>query len=179
MSLKNCYNYSFPVFDHDISSMLVFALMQVPKGDYTPYLDVSPDISGRIRRHLYAYENFHQFATLLKTKELTYSRICRCLIHILLDIKKSDLTAAKRISYVPYFRVSGIRKESTILLKEIKKHSDIPIITNPAHLPDTLSEEGRRMMELDVKAAHIYNAIAGQKFGHAVACEYTQHFLKV
>ena len=47
---------------------------------------MSPDLARRIYHHLNTFETFTQFAEQLKTKELTYTRICRALLHVLLNI---------------------------------------------------------------------------------------------
>lgn len=180
--LKEHCEQSFPVFDEDLSALVRFALLTVQNHDYTPYLDVSTDLSNRIRKQLFAYESFHQFAALLKTKELTYSRICRCLLHILLGITDEHMMLAKSVDYVPYFRILGMKASASRLLGEIKKYSDIPIITNPADFPDSapkLSTASQKLLELDCSAAHIWNGIAGEKFGHATECEYTRRFFKI
>lgn len=170
---------TFPIFDEDLSAMMIYALMQVSDRDYTPFLDVSKDLSNRMGKHLFEFQHFHQFASILKTKELTYSRICRCLLHIMLGITRQDQTLAQDAGYCPYFRLLGMRKESAFLLNQIQQQSSIPIITNPLRLPDSASAAARRMLELDCHAAHIYNAIAGTKFQHKIECEYTQPFLKI
>ncbi len=206
-SLKEGLCYSFPVFDEDMSAMMRFALLNVPNYDYTPYLDINEDLSNRIKKQLFAYESFHQFAALLKTKELTYSRICRCLIHILLGITDEYLNKAKATDYVPYFRVLAMKASAAKLLGHIKKSSSIPIITNPADylnlstdkvlrqtpsgspsksydIPEEVStpkltHEALALLELDCRATHIWNSIAGEKFNHKTECEYTRRFLKI
>lgn len=179
LALEHSVQYSFPIFDEDFSAIVRYALLQVPNLDYTPYLDVTPELSNRIRKHLFAYSSFHSFVSLLKTKELTYSRICRCLIHILLNITKVDFELAKSIDYVPYIRVLGIKSDSTKLLKAIQQNTNIPILTNPKKGMQQLSSPARRMLEIDCMATHIWNGIAGEKFQHATACEYSRKFLKL
>lgn len=184
-ALKASYQYSFPLYDEDFSALVRYALLNVPQGDYTPYLDVSEDLANRIRRQLFAYESFHQFASLLKTKELTYSRICRCLLHILLGITKEHLAMAKSVDYVPYFRILGMKSHASKLLGMIGTHSSVPIVTNPAdylnrHASEkNLSVAARQLLELDCHATHIFNGIAGEKFHHETNCEYTRRFLKL
>lgn len=188
--LEESLQYSFPIFDEDLSALVRFALFNVSDRNYTPYLDVSEELSNRIRRNLFCYESFHQFAALLKTKDLTYSRICRCLLHILLGITKKHVICAEESDYVPYFRILGMKSSAAPLLKAISNHSDIPVITSPAAYlkPDSkdchssktrLSASARTLLELDCHATHIWNGIAGEKFGHATECEYSRKFMKL
>lgn len=185
-ALTDVYQHSFPIFDEDLSAMMRYALMQVSNRDYTVFLDVNEELSNRMGNLLFAYESFHQFATLLKTKELTYSRICRCLIHILLGIRTSHMTMAKQTDFAPYARVLAAKKEASTLLGEITRRSTIPVITNPADfvkedspVSRIISHEARTLFELDCYGSHIYNCIAGEKFHHATDNEFTRRFLKI
>lgn len=178
-ALQSSLNRSFPLFDEDISSYVHHALLTVPGMDYTPYLDVSQELSNRISKHLFDYQSFHQFATLLKTKELTYSRICRCLIHILLNIKK-DIYEPLRSQYaIPYLRILGMNKTGASLLRLIRKQTPVPLITNPAAYRTSLSEQGQSLLKLDCMATHIWNGAATDKFKQPIPNEYSQKLLKV
>ncbi len=179
LALKKAIQMDFPIFDEDSSAFIRFALLQVPGQDYTPYLDISQELSNRIAKHLFDYQSFHSFVSLLKTKERTYTQICRALIHILLGMMDADLEAAKAINYVPYFHVLGVKSESTGLLGHICRNSKIPLITNPVNAFQQLSAPAKRLLELDCYSTHIWNSIAGEKFAHATECEYTRKFLKV
>lgn len=176
--LKTAWNENGPIFADDLSPMLHFALLNTNNMDYTPYLDVSEELSNRIRSHIWEYQSFVQFAQLLKTKELTYSRICRCLIHILLGITKSDLKQAGTIGHVPYVRVLGVRKEAVSLLGSIKRHADTELIINPAKGLAKLDGIRRRMLELDCHAAHIQNSIITYKYKKIVKNEFERRLLK-
>ena len=62
----------------------------------------------------------------LKTKRYTYTKLQRALLHILLNIRKSDYQPAG----VPYIRVLGFRKDKSNLLSELTSKSSVPVITN-------------------------------------------------
>lgn len=184
-SLLSAYGHTFPMSEDDLSAHLRMALFQVKDCDYTSFLDVTQDLSNRIRKNLYEFVSFHQFAELLKTKDMTYTRICRCLIHILLGITDSLLTDAKNINYVPYYRVLGIKKEASSLLSAIKKSSSLPIITNPAdylkktNQQDSLPMAAKNMLNNDIYATNLFNCICADKFHTKTECELTRPFLKL
>ena len=62
-----------------------YRLLSEPHESLCKYQDVSEELSNRIIRNRNQFRSFGQFCTLLKTKELTYSRISRSLLHILLS----------------------------------------------------------------------------------------------
>lgn len=51
----------------------------------------------------------------------TYTRICRALLHILLNIRQDDYAALWQPDGIPYLRVLGFRRNSSALLSSIKK----------------------------------------------------------
>ncbi|MFW5864767.1 MAG: nucleotidyltransferase [Candidatus Izemoplasmataceae bacterium] len=55
----------------------------------------------------------------------TYAKIKRSLMHFLLDIKKEDIA----LFNPPYLRILGMNEQGQILLNQVKKTLDIPLIT--------------------------------------------------
>lgn len=97
--------------------------------------DLSPDLARRIFSFKNQFQDLESFAMLLKTKQYTYSRIQRCLTHILLDLKASDAAGIHVPGYPGYIRVLGFRKESAPLLAAIKKRSALPRLPGSKTLP--------------------------------------------
>ena len=88
---KENYHKCFPVFADDFSLLLKAKLLTETKDTLTRYLDITPEIANRIITFRNDFLTFSQFCDLIKTKNVTYSRISRCLIHILLGISKCDV----------------------------------------------------------------------------------------
>lgn len=141
---------------YDFSSMLYYKLLLEKDAGYDSYLDVSADLSERIRNNLNEYTTFEKFCDLLKTKDITHTRISRCLLHILLNIKKEDMDFGKSLDYVPYARVLGFRKDSSALLGAIKEHSSIPLITKLADAEKLLDEDSYKLLKQDILISEIY-----------------------
>lgn len=163
-----------PIFSEDLSSMLYYKLLCEQDEGYTAYMDVSEEISDRIRRNLYQFTTFPAFCALLKTKEITHSRISRCLIHILLNIRKADLEHYVRtLDYTPYARILGFRQASSPLLSAISKQTRIPLITKLADAGNILSEDALEMLQKDIAISHIYNSIVTAKTERPMRNEYS------
>ena len=142
------------------SSMLHYKLLSESETGYTKYLDVTPDLSDRIRKNLYQYTGFRGFCDLLKSKDMTYTRISRCLMHILLGMTTEKMNAYKNMDYVPYARVLGFKKEAQPLLNNIKSSSSIPLIVKLADAEQTLSPEAYNMLKEDLYMNSIYESAA-------------------
>ena len=152
-----------PISSNDFSGLLHYKLLIEAEKGYADYLDISSDLSDRIVKNLYSFSSFHGFCELLKTKDITYTRISRCLLHILLDIKKTDLEACLKLDYTPYARVLGFRRDAEPLLKEIKRNSSIPLVTKLADSKKLLSEEAYQMLQKDLKCSSIYESVSCRK----------------
>ena len=156
---------SGPVNSNDFSDVLYYKLTMEREQGFEKYLDVSTALSDRICSHLDDYRGYDNFCDTLKTKDMTYTRISRCLLHIMLDIKKVDMERAKIMGTVPYARVLGFRKSAESLLGEIKLHSSIPLITKPADAEKHLDRDSYSMLRQDMQCAQIYRGVASRRLG--------------
>lgn len=83
----------------------------------------------------------------VKSKRYTYARLSRLCMHILLDVTKDFV----REHHTPtYARALGFRREAQGLLRAIKDHASIPLITKAADYEDPL-------FALDVRAQDLWS----------------------
>ncbi len=149
---------------NDFSEILYYKLLAERDKGFTDYVDVSHALSDRICNNLYNFDGYEAFCDLLKTKEVTYSRISRCLFHILLNMRKDDLdNYMNNLGITPYARVLGFRKESAPLLSEIDKYTQIPLVTKLADASDKLSPDAYEMLKKDITINDIYSSIRASK----------------
>ncbi len=149
---------------NDFSEILYYKLLAERDKGFADYVDVSPALSDRICNNLYNFDGYEAFCDLLKTKEVTYSRISRCLYHILLNMRKDDLdNYMENLGITPYARVLGFRKEAAPLLSEIDKLTRIPLVTKLADASGQLSPEAYEMLKRDITVNDIYSSIRASK----------------
>ena len=148
------------VNSNDFSSALYYKLLSEKEYGFDKYLDVSSALSDRIVNHLNAFVSFDSFCDLLKTKEMTYTRISRCLLHILLNITKEDMAYCTELGYTPYARVLGFRKTAAPLLSAIKENSEIPLITKLADAEKVLDEDSYLMLKQDIQISQLYHGVS-------------------
>ena len=172
--LREYFRTEKPIYMDDFSTLLHYKLILERSAGYTDYLDVTPDLSDRILNNLYRFTTISAFCELLKTKEMTYARISRCLSHILLGIRWETVRGyIDRLHYTPYARVLGFRRNSSELLTEIDRHSSIPLLTKLADAKSTLKEAAYHMFLKELEIADIYNSVQGNKSGHPMRNEYS------
>ena len=162
------------ILDRDDCSLLLHEKL-ICTDDYSVFQDCSEELSNRIKNSRDQYMTWGQLNDLLKTKEMTYSRISRVLSHILLDLTKEDEELAKSKD-IPYLRVLGFSKKGSALLRLLKEHCDVPVIFNPKDADTLLDEESLYLFKKDLQAADLYRAILTSKTKKVYKTEYTRKF---
>ena len=178
-----------PASWRDYSLLLKYRLMEEcqENNDFreglTQYLDVSRNLANRMDKYLEGFVNPESFIQILKTKDLNYSRISRCLLHILLGIKTSDLQDFMENGPAFYGRILGFRKKDAKLLAIIKKNSRIPMLSKLADakklLADFYGDEeslkklglAMKMLDQDFFASELYDSVQGLKSGKTATRE--------
>lgn len=168
--LETAVNKNEFLLEDDFSLLLQYCLLNETPESLISYADMSKDLAARICNQINHFENFTQFTELLKTKELTYTRIQRALLHTILKIREQP-------KEIPYARVLGFRKSSSPLLKEIKQHTTIPVITKAADASGILSADGQKIWNDNLRASNIYESILAQKTGRPFVHEYQKQLV--
>lgn len=157
----------------DLSIPLHYKLISEQYSGYSSYMDVSEDLSDRIRRSLHRFTSFSQFCDQLKTKELTLSRISRCMLHILLNITKDEVNQyINNGDYTVYARILGFRQNALPLLGEISQKASIPLVSKLADADRILDESALHMLKQDICRNDIYASLLASKKRTAMKNEY-------
>ena len=145
----------------DFSGMLFYKLLSEKDAGYDSYLDVSSDLSDKIRKNLGTFTTFSAFCeNSLKSKDITLTRVYRSLLHILLSIKKEDLPAA-----APYARILGFREASFEVFGCLSK-KNIPLLSRLKDASSLLSPEALSCLSKDIFAAQLYEHVRMQHILH-------------
>ena len=174
----------FPIVPDDFSDILLYKLRSLIYGNgarlkasgmlaLTEYLDVSEELAGRIISCINDYKSFTQFVAVLKTKSITYSHISRALMHIILDMKKSNSLKYVNNDFSLYARVLGFYKESATILSDIKANASVPVISKMADAESIIDDQLvlKHLFET-VAASELYMGMATSKF----SCEFVPEF---
>ena len=159
---------AFPVFqkavnsgefltENSLDSILSYCLMKENGKSLSSYMDVSEDLARRIINQQNLLLSFSQSVSVLKTRELTQTRIQRALLHIILNIHTAP-------TQIPFARVLGFCRESSELLSQIKQHSRIPLITKLADAK-SLDSEGNQILSETVFSSNLYEKLLCLKTG--------------
>ena len=123
------------------------------------YADMSAELARRIEKHKNDYIDISQFTELIKTRNLTYTRISRALLHVLLSIKKDSMKEYAEYGYTGYARVLGFKKGASELIRFMNEKANVPVITRCAEYKGKLKHPFKEMYEEDLKASLIRDLI--------------------
>lgn len=172
-TLLRDYPHPF-LYEDDFSSLIHYKLLTETPEQTAAYADSSRELANRMYHKRHSFVSYSQFCKLLKSKNTTYTRISRLLLHLLLNIKASDYTRLTAPSPIPYLRVLGFKKSAAPLLSSIKRNGNVPIITSPADASSLISPFGIQCLERDIYAADIYNLVLNAKGACNLCSDYKQ-----
>lgn len=151
--------------DEDIFSNILYYKLRSNVHKLEEFFDVSGMLANRIANKIDCYDSFTGFIKTLKTKDYTYSRISRSLLHILLDIRTNSFNIPLPLSLknnlisrqiTPYARLLGMNRDKSSILRNIKQTK---LITKTADAAEKLTDSAMQIFEKDIFAADIYRQI--------------------
>lgn len=165
------YTGAVPVFVDDFSELLNAAVLQM-QATFS-IADLSPELAARLAKPPYCPLSFEERIQALKTRQLTYTRVSRALLHLVLGMREEDISRWKDEGYALYARILGFRRQSSPLLSCLHKKSSIPLITKMADAAQSLAPSALALLEQEVYASHLYQTVRIKR-GGVFQNEYTE-----
>ncbi|MCR4610835.1 MAG: nucleotidyltransferase family protein [Lachnospiraceae bacterium] len=187
---KNAYDNNRFLSPEDVSLMLGYKLIQFDLCDGNTVgfdlkhiHDCSESLRNKIFGEINNYTTYSAFANLLKSKDITHTRISRVLCHILLDITE-DLYFKKDgdiYPIIPYIFVLGINENGLSLMGDIKKKCTLPYFTSINDALDFSFENvnAKDVLLADIGATQIANMILANKTSSKVISEKSRKFMRI
>lgn len=194
----SAYTDTVPVFADDFSELLNIAVLQMQKSStkdssaaaniVMPFsassvnaniqaisriADLSPELAARLTKPPYRPLSFEERIQALKTRQLTYTRVSRALLHLVLGMREENISRWKDEGYSLYARILGFRRQSSPLLSYLHKKSSIPLVTKMADAAQNLSPSALALLEQEVYASHLYQTVRMRR-GGVFQNEYTE-----
>ena len=160
-----------PVFVDDFSGLLNATVLQM-QATFS-IADLSPELAARLTKPPYFPLSFEERIQALKTRQLTYTRVSRALLHLVLGMREEDISRWKDEGYALYARILGFRRQSSPLLSCLHKKSSIPLITKMADAAQSLAPSALALLEQEVYASHLYQTVRIKR-GGVFQNEYTE-----
>ena len=160
------------VHENDLTFMLASALWEADSPDVlTKYLSVSDTLANSVWSSREKCLSFTEFAMLQKNRSLTYTHICRALLHIALRIENHSTS--------DFAHILGYRKDAGPLVSRMMKSTRIPVIMRPSRELINLREDVRSFFEEETRLSNLYNILAGQRSEQEIQNEMSRRLITV
>ena len=168
-----------PIHPDDCSAIFNYQLLSCiqEKIPLEGFSDISPQLAGRIRQCCTRPRAFSEQIMAVKTRQYTYTRISRSLLHLLLSIREEDMAQYRRSGYCSYARILGFKRSAAPLLRTIKEKSAIPLIAKAADAQKSLSPEALKLWAQDIYCSHVYHGLVQQRYRITLPDEYRRPIL--
>lgn len=117
--------------------------------------EVREGLNNKIVSNIFTHDNIDDFIKSLKSKRYTYSRLRRCLLNILLDIKKTEVKELIGTS-TDYVKVLAFNDKGRKIIKNARKNGTKVINRYSDYKKYNLSPEKLQVFNLTAKASDIY-----------------------
>lgn len=182
LKLQNEYGVRSPISPEDFYPYLQYCLWRQDI-KLTDYLDISEDLANRIRSVYRPEFTYEELVEAIVNKQYTYTRIYRCLLHIILDMRKSTMETQLGSNSMHYARLLAFRKDSSGLLRYWNENSEIPVINKVADGLRKLRSQncnlGVDLLEMDIASAHLYEQVVTKRYGCTAYNDFTQGVIMV
>jgi predicted nucleotidyltransferase len=145
-----------PIYLDDFSDILLYRLRVIEEAELRTFLNVREGIENRLKKYAKTCSSCEELIEAVKTKRYTRTYIQRLLCHLLLNIKRNDITIFKNPNCPAYIRILAFNDNGKNLIKEIKNSSSYPIISKVADFSCS-DKRITGMFEYDLRATDIYN----------------------
>lgn len=166
---------SFPVTENDFSNLLSYQLLHMTLSNLAEVADMGKELANRIFSRRFDCINICEFIQSLKTKELTYTRISRALLHCILQITAKEQENFRRLPHSPYIRILGLKTSAGSFLKNCK--SAAPLLMKPAKAKYILPAEALPFFEKDIAASELYRQISYGRYKNPQLPEFKHEIL--
>ncbi|MCF0228867.1 MAG: nucleotidyltransferase family protein [Parasporobacterium sp.] len=178
--LADRYLVTFPIFRDDFSIILGEKLLSAANAaELTQYFGVPSDLANRFMKLRNEYRTFNQFRELVYTKNMNKATVGRALMHITLGIKESYMQMIYSSRNLNAVKVLGFRESAGPLLSEIKKKSDITMVTKLADYRPDPDDDGVDMIEQTTRTDFLYRMVAMNKYDVDIPTPYEQEIIIV
>lgn len=125
--------------------------------NFKMYFEYDEDTVNYIKKYIYEAKGYNEFIDMVSRKNFSKSRINRFMLAMLLNIYKDNVSRDKEYDFIIPLCANDTGKK---VLKEIKKHSDVNIISKYKDL-DNLSHESKLDLEILINNDQIYYLMKG------------------
>jgi len=168
-------DYPHPfLFEDDFSMLLHYKLLTRNAHQLAACGNGSLELANRIIKERDSFTGWNAFCRHIKTKNITYTRLSRLFLHMLLDITQKDY---EQFSNPSYLRILGFRNAAAPLLTALK-NCPLPVITNLSNASRLLPAHAQKLLAIDLRAFDLYRVGLTFKSDNTMKNDYRQQVIR-
>lgn len=166
------YKIENPADINNLEQAIMYKLRTMSAEDFAALPDVNEGLENRLYDAVRAATSIDELLSNIKTKRYTMAKIRRLFVYALLNIK-ADMPKKKP----PYLRILAFNNKGAEMMKDIKKASPLPLITNVADGYKCLEDDAKRIFDVDLLATDVFNLATQKK--SACGADFTKGVIKL
>ncbi|MFX3618370.1 MAG: nucleotidyltransferase [Sporolactobacillus sp.] len=147
---------------------LKYRLLSSSASDIRQIYEAEEGIENRLYKFIHLSEDFESFIGQIKSKRYTWVRLQRLAVHILTQTRKTEAKIQASAGEAAYLRLLGMNLKGQAYLSQQRKQLQIPLIAK-------IRRFRPEVLEMDVRAAQIYDYLASQHAGDRLLVSETAH----
>lgn len=161
-----------------LSSRIIYDRNLPPEiADLENVLDMTPELLNRLRKAPLPLK-YIELQDILKTKNLTMSRVSRVLLHLILGVRYNDRNDAYHDGISEYINLLALNKKESGFINELKSNSELIVINKKSeYIPKAAYAE--RMWALDKLATDFYNQLIYENINIRLHSELTSSVRRI
>lgn len=177
--MKDGYEHTYPVTIYDMTLIAEYMLLTRSADELEGLQDMNRDLANRMlkaastlsdqagSREGEAADDYGlpDLIGSMRTKEMTYTRLSRSVLHCILDLKDMTRDGSGALVPCPYTRILGFRSDASELMHTMSSVSRIPLVNKAGDAHELLSPEAFAMFEATLRADRLYDMILRHKYG--------------
>ncbi len=140
----------FPCDSERLSTAIISSFRINPLAEGCNIHDAAGGLYNRLRDLSFETDSFEKLVCLAETKKFTRARIQRAIFYSLLSVTSSHVRTMPL-----YTQILALDTAGRTILKDIRKHSDFPILTKPSDV-EILSDGALLQKELSDRADSVF-----------------------
>ena len=168
------YEGAKPLFMKDFDLLLGNALISAD--DFSEYFGINNELANRISNQKNEYTDIEHFLMQIASKNNTNTAISRALLHIMLNIKKSDVKEAINSGYFTSARLLGINRGSN-LISEIHDNTKIPMISKFSTYYEKTTGLDKKLLDIQLYADELYRLAYMTKYKEVIPNEFERQIV--
>lgn len=153
----------------DFSGLLVHAIYSAGSAEaLSEYLDVSADLARRIMKEFPSFTEYTAFCETVKSRNYTYTRVSRALLHILLGMRQDTMERFdSSYGLCGWIRPIGFRRSAAPLLSMITAGCTVPYLDKLSRAESILPAGLYALLREELRAELLYDLMAARRIGAA------------